>query len=110
MAEFKPTISQRQAIESRGSNILVSAGAGSSASLPPSASRSRTGSAVASRNTTAPIAAEAADAIKRLGGSIERIETYPIGEALHRVVVIRKTAATPRQYPRAFAKIKKQPL
>lgn len=29
MAEFKPTISQRQAIESRGSNILVSAGAGS---------------------------------------------------------------------------------
>lgn len=55
-------------------------------------------------------AAEAADAIKRLGGSIERIETYPIGEALHRVVVIRKTAATPRQYPRAFAKIKKQPL
>ena len=31
-------------------------------------------------------AAEAADAIKRLGGSIERIETYPIGEALHRVV------------------------
>ena len=29
MAEFKPTQSQRQAIESRGSNILVSAGAGS---------------------------------------------------------------------------------
>ena len=55
-------------------------------------------------------AEEAAPAIRLLGGTVERIAEYPIEDAVHRVVVIRKTAATPRQYPRQFAKIKKQPL
>ena len=55
-------------------------------------------------------AEEAASAIRLLGGTVERIAEYQIEDAVHRVVVIRKTAATPRQYPRQFAKIKKQPL
>ena len=54
--------------------------------------------------------AEAARAITVLGGRWERTETYPIGDALHRVIVIRKTGDTPPQYPRTWAKIKQKPL
>ena len=53
---------------------------------------------------------EAAPAIRRLGGTIERIAEYPLGDAVHRVVVVRKTAPTPKAYPRPFAKIKKSLL
>ena len=53
---------------------------------------------------------EAASAIRRLGGQIERIAEYPIGAAIHRVVIVRKIAPTPKSYPRPFAKIKKAPL
>ena len=53
---------------------------------------------------------EAASAIRRLGGTIERIAEYPIGDAIHRVVIVRKIAPTPKSYPRPFAKIKKAPL
>lgn len=53
---------------------------------------------------------EAASAICRLGGTIERIAEYPIGDAVHRVVIVRKIAPTPKSYPRPFAKIKKAPL
>ena len=53
---------------------------------------------------------EAASAIRRLGGQIERIAEYPIGGAIHRVVIVRKIAPTPKSYPRPFAKIKKAPL
>ena len=53
---------------------------------------------------------EAASAIRKLGGQIERIAEYPIGDAVHRVVLVRKTAPTPNAYPRPFAKIKKSPL
>lgn len=53
---------------------------------------------------------EAARGIAQLGGSIERIFTYPIQDAMHKVVVIRKQKPTPRQYPRPYAKIKKNPL
>ena len=55
-------------------------------------------------------AGEAASAIRKLGGTIERIAEYPIGDAVHRVVIVRKTAPTPKAYPRPFAKIKKSPL
>lgn len=41
---------------------------------------------------------------------IERIAEYPIGDAIHRVVIVRKIAPTPKSYPRPFAKIKKAPL
>ncbi len=53
---------------------------------------------------------EAAKAIRTLGGSFERTETFEIGGAAHTVVVIRKTAHTPPQYPRAWSRIKQKPL
>lgn len=53
---------------------------------------------------------EAEHAIRILGGKAERIAEYQIGDAVHRVVVVRKVKETPKQYPRRFAKIKQQPL
>ena len=53
---------------------------------------------------------EAAKAIRTLGGSFERTETFEIGGAAHTVIVIRKTAHTPPQYPRAWSRIKQKPL
>lgn len=55
-------------------------------------------------------AKEAANAIRLLGGKIERIAEYPIADTMHRVVIIRKLRPTPVKYPRRFAKIKQQPL
>lgn len=56
--------------------------------------------------------AEARHAIALLGGSVERVFDYAIpGEELHHnIVVIRKTAPTPKKYPRRFALIKSAPL
>ena len=55
---------------------------------------------------------EAKSAIRQLGGQVERVVDYtvPCTEIKHRVIVIRKVSPTPRQFPRAFAKIKKSPL
>ena len=53
---------------------------------------------------------EAERAVRTLGGRVERIWEYPVEDAVHRVVVIKKVASTPAKYPRQFAKIKKQPL
>ncbi len=53
---------------------------------------------------------EAARAISILGGRIEGIHEYPLGDTVHRVVVIRKEKPTPPKYPRRYAKIKQQPL
>ena len=51
-------------------------------------------------------------AIGQLGGRLEEVRDYtvPCTEIFHRVVVIRKEKTTPRQFPRAFARIKKSPL
>lgn len=56
--------------------------------------------------------AEAAQALKLLGGQLERVEDYAIPgtEVRHRLLFIKKTAPTPKKYPRPFAKIKKNPL
>ena len=56
--------------------------------------------------------AAAKGAIRTLGGKIVKVEDYtiPTSEVTHRVVVIEKVSPTPPRYPRAFAKIKKQPL
>ena len=56
--------------------------------------------------------AAAKSAIKTLGGKIVAVEDYniPTSEVTHRVVIIEKAAPTSARYPRAFAKIKKQPL
>ena len=56
--------------------------------------------------------AAAKSAIRTLGGRIVKVEDYtiPTSDVTHRVVVIEKVSPTPPRYPRAFAKIKKQPL
>ena len=55
-------------------------------------------------------AREAEAGVARLGGEIARIFEYPVADTVHRVVLIRKLHATPPQYPRPYAKIKKNPL
>ena len=56
--------------------------------------------------------AAAKGAIGQLGGKVEEVWDYtiPTTEVKHRVIAIRKVRPTPPQFPRAFAKIKKQPL
>lgn len=53
---------------------------------------------------------EAESAIKKLGLKLERVEEFTIDGASHPVIVLKKIAPTPRQYPRRFAKIKQDPL
>ncbi len=53
---------------------------------------------------------EAQNAIKKLGLQLEKVHHFPVDGADHAVIVLRKVAPTPAQYPRAFAKIKKAPL
>ncbi len=53
---------------------------------------------------------EAADAIKKLGLKLEAVKEYPIDDTCHAVIVLRKIAPTPKQYPRRYAKIKQSPL
>ena len=53
---------------------------------------------------------EAANAIRLLGGSYERTESFEIGGAVHSVIVIHKTGKTPEQYPRSWARMKQKPL
>ena len=54
----------------------------------------------------------AGHAVALLGGRMEEPRDYRIpGTGIcHRLVVVTKTAQTPAKYPRAFAKIKKDPL
>ncbi len=54
--------------------------------------------------------AEAKNAIARLGLKLEQVHHFPVDGADHAVIVLRKVAPTPAQYPRPFAKIKKSPL
>ena len=56
--------------------------------------------------------AEAQRALKLLGAERGEIFDYALpGEELrHNIVALRKTAPTPKQYPRRFAQIKKSPL
>jgi len=53
---------------------------------------------------------EAKNAISRLGLKLERVAEFPIDGAAHRVIVLKKVAPTPPQYPRRYAKIKASPL
>ena len=54
--------------------------------------------------------AEAKNAVKKLGLQVEEIRDFTVDGATHSVIVLRKIAPTPPQYPRRFAKIKQQPL
>ena len=56
--------------------------------------------------------AEAHSAVAQLGGEIAAVRDYtvPQTDVRHRAVIIEKVRATPRQFPRSFARIKKAPL
>ena len=56
--------------------------------------------------------ADAKDAISILGGQLEACHDYTLPETdiKRRLVQIRKIAPTPKQFPRRFAKIQKQPI
>ncbi len=54
--------------------------------------------------------AECGNAMKKLGLKLEEVKEFPIDGTNHAVIVLRKIAPTPRQYPRRFAKIKQSPL
>ena len=53
---------------------------------------------------------EARNAIKRLGLRLEEVKDFPIDGTSHSVIVLKKVAPTPPQYPRRYAKIKQSPL
>ncbi len=53
---------------------------------------------------------EAKNAVKKLGLQLERVAEFPVDGTAHTVIVLKKVAATPRQYPRRYAKIKQAPL
>ena len=54
--------------------------------------------------------AEAKNAITKLGLQLERVAEFPIDGTAHKVIVLKKIAPTPKQYPRRYAKIKQNPL
>ena len=54
--------------------------------------------------------AECGSAIKKLGLKLEEVKEFPIDGTNHAVIVLRKVAPTPKQYPRRFAKIKQAHL
>ena len=53
---------------------------------------------------------EAKNAIRKLGLKVETVKEFPIEDTAHTVIVLRKVAPTPPQYPRRYAKIKQAPL
>ena len=53
---------------------------------------------------------EAKNAIRRLGLKLERVVEFPIEDTAHKVIVLKKVAPTPREFPRRYAKIKQSPL
>ena len=54
--------------------------------------------------------AEAKNAIRKLGLQLETVQEFPVDDTAHAVIVLRKVAPTPPQYPRRYAKIKQAPL
>ena len=52
---------------------------------------------------------EAKNAIRRLGLKVEAVKEFPVEDTAHTVIVLRKIAPTPVQYPRRYAKIKQSP-
>ena len=53
---------------------------------------------------------EAKNAIKKLGLQLEQVAEFPVDGTAHTVIVLKKIAPTPKQYPRRYAKIKQSPL
>ena len=53
---------------------------------------------------------ECGNAMKKLGLKLEEIRDFQIDGATHPVIILRKTAPTPKASPRRFNKIKQSPL
>ena len=53
---------------------------------------------------------ESRNAIKRMGLKLEEVKEFQIDGASHSVIILKKVAPTPPQYPRRYAKIKQSPL
>lgn len=53
---------------------------------------------------------EAKNAIRRLGLKLEQIAEFPIEDTAHKVIILKKIAPTPKEFPRRYAKIKQSPL
>ena len=53
---------------------------------------------------------EARNAIRKLGLKVEKVQEFPIDGTAHTVILLRKIAHTPPQYPLRYAKIKPAPL
>ena len=53
---------------------------------------------------------EAKNAISKLGLQLEQVKEFPVDGTAHTVIVLKKMAPTPKQYPRRYAKIKQSPL
>ena len=53
---------------------------------------------------------EAKNAIRRLGLKLEQVAEFPIEDTAHKVVILKKVAPTPKEFPRRYAKIKQAPL
>ena len=53
---------------------------------------------------------ECGNAMKKLGLKLEEVREFPIDGTNHAVIILRKVAPTPKQFPRRFAKIKQAPL
>lgn len=54
--------------------------------------------------------AESTGAIKKLGLKLEEVRQFPIDGTSHSLILLKKIAPTPKQYPRRYAKIKQAPL
>ena len=53
---------------------------------------------------------EAKNAVGKLGLMVEDIKDFTIDGATHSIIILRKIAKTPPQFPRRYAKIKQSPL
>ena len=54
--------------------------------------------------------AEAKNAISKLGLQLEKVAEFPVDDGVHTVLIFKKVAHTPSQFPRRYAKIKQSPL
>lgn len=53
---------------------------------------------------------EAKTAVNKLGLVLEAVKEFPVDGTAHTVIIFKKVAPTPKQYPRRYAKIKQSPL
>ena len=54
--------------------------------------------------------AECTGAIRKLGLKLEEVKEFSMDGASHSLILLKKIAPTPKQYPRRYAKIKQNPL